>query len=431
VIHQDGRYPLVTRLGSPLSTARSTFSSLRTRNFRIFASGQLVANTGGWVQRIAQDWLVLSLTGSATDVGITTALQFLPMVLFGLGGGWIADRFRKRRILLATQVAASAMSAALAVLTLTGVVAAWHVYLIAFCFGCVTAIDNPCRQSFVNDMVGPAQLRNAISINSSVFQLGALIGPAISGILIKSVGSGLAFAINAACYAGPAVAMLLIRESELRGPHRAAARGARLGDGLRHVARHPRMLWPIVLVGVFGMFTNNLPVTLAAYARYVFRSGPGGYGLLTSMLAIGSLAGALLSARRASTTVRGLLSVGGALALLYVIAAATPAQWAYCVVLAAVGGTTLLLFTSANSTVQLTATDTVRGRVMGVYLLVFIGSGALGGPLLGAIDQHLGPRYGMLLAGLVPGLATATMALGLTLTARRTRSPEILETADV
>lgn len=418
-----------------MSTPRSTFSSLRTRNFRIFASGQLVANTGGWVQRIAQDWLVLELTGSATDVGITTALQFLPMVLFGLAGGWVADRFRKRRVLIATQVGASAMSATLAVLTLTGVVAAWHVYLIAFCFGCVTAIDNPCRQSFVNDMVGPAHLRNAISINSSVFQLGALIGPAISGVLIKAVGSGLAFAINAACYAGPIVAMLLIRESELRNPHRAAARGARLADGLRHVVRHPRMLWPIVLVGVFGMFTNNLPVTLAAYAKYVYNSGPGGYGLLTSMLAVGSLAGALISARRAGTTVRGLLCVGGALSALYLVAAATPAEWAYCVVLAAVGGTTLLLFTSANSTVQLTAADAFRGRIMGVYLLVFIGSGAVGGPLLGFLDQHLGPRYGMLVAGLVPGLAVVAISISLALAARRTRTrPEpagIAQTADV
>jgi MFS family permease len=405
-----------------LSSARSTFGSLQTRNFRVFASGQLVSNTGAWVQRIAQDWLVLEITGSATAVGVTTALQFLPMLLFGLAGGWIADRFRKRRVLIATQVGMSAMAALLAVLTLSHAVQPWHVYLIAFGFGMITAVDNPCRQSFVNDMVGPRQLRNAISVNSSVFQLGALIGPAISGVLIKAVGSGWAFGINAISYGGPIVALLLIRESELLNRHRAAARGARLSDGLRHVARHPRMLWPIVLVGVFGMFCNNLPVTLAAYARTVYRSGPGGYGLLTSMLAVGSLLGALFSARRASTTVRGLLVIGGALAALYTIAAVTSAQWAYCVVLAAVGGTTLLLFTSANSTVQLTAADPVRGRVMGVYLLVFIGSGALGGPLLGVIDQHLGPRYGMLLAGLVPGLATATIALGLTLTARRTRS---------
>jgi MFS family permease len=397
----------------------ATFGSLRTRNFRVFVAGQLVSNTGAWVQRIAQDWLVLEITGSATAVGVTTALQFLPMLLFGLGGGWIADRFAKCRVLLATQVGMAAMAALLAVLTLGHAVAAWHVYVIAFGFGVITAVDNPCRQSFVTDLVGPAQLRNAISVNSSAFQLGALVGPAISGVLIKAVGSGWAFGINAVSYAGPVVALLLIRESELVNRRPAATRGARLSDGLRQVARHPRMRWPIVLVGVFGMFSNNLPVTLAAYARSVFHSGPGGYGLLTSIVAVGSLAGALVSGRRASTTVRGLLCVCGALAVLDVLAAATAAEWAYCAVLAALGGTTLLLFTSANSTVQLTAADAVRGRVMGVYLLVFIGSGAVGGPLLGAIDEHLGPRYGMLLAGLLPGTVAAALAVGLALTARR------------
>jgi MFS family permease len=164
----------------------------------MFASGQIVSNTGAWVQRIAQDWLVLSITGSATAVGITTALQFLPTLLFGLAGGLIADRYPKRRVLLATQVGMASMAAALAFLTLTHQVAAWHVYVIAFGLGLVTAVDNPVRQSFVNEMVGPDQLRNAISINSSVFQLAALIGPAISGMLISAVGAGYAFAVNAA-----------------------------------------------------------------------------------------------------------------------------------------------------------------------------------------------------------------------------------------
>src|SRR6201995_2974540 len=179
----------------------SVFSSLRTRNFRLFATGQLFSNTGTWVQRIAQDWLVLSLTGSTTAVGVTTALQFLPTLLFGLFGGMIADRYPKRAVLLVTQSALAAIAGVLAVLTLTHVVAAWHVYVVAFALGLVTAVDNPTRQSFPNEMVGPAQLANAIILIASVFQLGVLFGPAISGVLISAVGPGYAFAINAASYA--------------------------------------------------------------------------------------------------------------------------------------------------------------------------------------------------------------------------------------
>lgn len=398
-------------LPPPPATRRATFGSLRTRNFRLFASGQLVSNTGAWVQRIAQDWLVLSITGSATAVGITTALQFLPTLLFGMLGGLVADRYPKRRVLLAAQVGMASMAAVLACLTLTHRVAAWHVYLVAFGLGLITAVENPVRQSFVNEMVGPDQLRNAISLNSSVFQLGALIGPAISGVLIRAVGGGYSFAANSVAYAAPIAALSLMRDDELIRSPRADATGQRLRDALRYVASRPQMLWPTVLVGVFGMFTINLPVTLAAYARFVFHSGPSGYGLLSSVAAVGSLAGALISARRSRTRLRGLAGMCLALAALEIVAAAAPNELTYCLLLAAVGAATLLLLTSANSMVQLAADDTIRGRVMGLYLLVFIGSGAVGGPLLGTIDQHLGPQAGMLLAGAVPAIATIVVIL--------------------
>jgi MFS family permease len=379
----------------------------------LFASGNFVSYTGTWVQRIAQDWLVLSLTGSATAVGVTTALQFLPTLLFGLAGGLIADRYPKRRILLATQVAAGSMGAALAYLTLSHQVQPWHVYVIAFGLGLVTAVDNPARQSFVTELVESDQLRNAISINSSVFQLAALIGPAISGMLITAVGSGYAFAANAISYVAPVIALLLIHDNELVRLPRTGARKLQLSDGFRYVASRPHMLWPTVLVGVFGMFTMNLPVTLAAYAKSVFHSGPSGYGLLSSIVAIGSLAGALVSARRSRTTLRELAGICLVLAALEMLTAAAPEQWSYCLLLAAVGAATLLFVTSANSMVQLAAAESIRGRVMGVYLLVFFGGGALGGPIVGAIDQHLGPRMGMLLAGAIPAAATVLVALKL------------------
>ena len=385
----------------------STFSSLHTRNFRLFASGQVVSNTGTWMQRIAQDWLVLSLTGSATDVGITTALQFVPTLMFGLAGGLIADRYPKRRILLATQVGMATMGATLAALTLTGRVQAWHVFVIAFGLGLVTALDNPTRQSFVNEMVGPDHLRNAISLNASVFQLGALVGPAVSGVLINAVGPGYSFAINAISYAAPMIMLCRIRESELIHVPAKAAVGTQLRDGVRYVASRPAMRWPIVLVGCFGLFTMNLPVTLAAFANSVFDSGPSGYGLLSSVVAFGSLAGALVSARRTRTRLRALAATAGVLAVTEMIAAAAPTELMYTAALVPVGAATLMFLTAANSTVQLAAADAIRGRVMGVYLLVFIGSGAVGGPLLGYIDQHLGPRAGMLLAGLAPAMALA------------------------
>lgn len=408
-------------LPSAPASRRSTFESLRTRNYRIFAGAQLFSNTGAWVQRIAQDWLVLSITGSATAVGITTALQFLPTMLFGLSGGALADRFPKRRILQITQSGAAVMASLLAVLTLTHHVQAWHVYLIAFGLGLITAVDNPTRQAFVGELVGPAQLRNAISLNSSVFQLGALIGPSISGVLIKAVGPGYSFGLNALSYAGPLIGLALLRQSELVLRPRSEAATARVVDVLRYVRHRPQMLWTIVLIGVFSAFTNNLAVTLASYAKTVFRSGPGGYGLLTSMVAIGSLTGALVSARRSRTSLRGIIAVGACVATLAMLASATSAEWAFVVVLAGLGAATLMLVTSANSTVQMASDEAIRGRVMGLYLLVFIGSGAVGGPVLGAIDQHLGARTGLFLAGAVPATATILVAANLFRMARRAR----------
>ena len=395
-----------------------TFASFHTRNYRLFATGQLVSNTGGWVQRIAQDWLVLTITGSATAVGITTALQFLPTLLFGMYGGVIADRYDKRRVLLATNVAMSVLAAALAALTLAHTVSAWHVYLVAFVLGVVTAIDNPTRQSFVNEMVGPEQLRNAISLNASIFQLGALIGPAISGYLINAVGAGYSFAINAISYFAAIVALLridgtLLHRAAARRRHRrpvgrrcplrlAASRRAvadRDGRRLRHVQHQPAG-YPCRLC--------QIRVPLGA-VRLRFADLGGGAGLG---------GGALVSARRGGTRLRALTGIGLVACAILTLAAASAAEWPYLLVLIAVGAGTLLFLTSANSTVQLAATDELRGRVMGLYLLVFIGSGAIGGPLLGAVDEHLGPRVGMLLAGLVPGMVMLLVALRLRRAAR-------------
>lgn len=361
---------------------------------------------------------MLSLTGSPTDVGITTALQFLPTLLFGLVGGLIADRYSKRSILRCTQVGMAVFATTLACLTLTHQVRVWEVYLVAFGLGLVIAVDNPTRQSFVNEMVGPDQVRNAVSINSSVFQLGGLIGPAVSGLLLTTVGPGYSFAINAVSYTAPFVTLSLMRPGELTVMPRVIAQSGQLRAGLRYAVGHPDVLWPTILVGVLGMFTANLPVTLAAYARSVFDSGPGGYALLSAIVAAGSVGGALISARRRRSRLRTLVAIGATLAALELLAGAVPGEVLFWVLLLFIGACTLLLLTSANSTVQMAAHDGIRGRVMGVYLLVFIGGAAIGGPLLGLVDQHFGPRAGMLLAGGVSAAAIVAITARLAGAAR-------------
>jgi len=393
------------------------FGSLRIRNYRLFCIGQLFANTGQWTQRVAQDWLVLSITGNTTDVGITVALQFIPSLFFGLPGGLIADRYPKRRILQVTQSGMALMAALLAGLTLTHAIKAWHIFVIAFLLGSFSAVDNPTRQSFVNELVGGSKLRNAISLNSAIFQSGALIGPALSGVLINLIGPGFSFAVNALCFIAPLTALALMDSSQFLRPAVAERAPGQLRDGLRYVRDRPTLLWPTVMVGVFGMFAGNMPVTLAALAKYVFRSGAGGYGALSSIVAGGALVGALLTAT-GWPRLRWVVSAGLGVASLDMIASAISSQLAFSVLLLFIGACTMTMLASSNSIVQTTAGDHIRGRVMSVYLLVYLLCAAAGGPLLGSIDQHLGPQVGLFITGAVPGVVIAAVGVRLTLLRR-------------
>ena len=388
------------------------FGSLRIRNYRLFCIGQLFANTGQWTQRVAQDWLVLSITGNTTDVGITVALQFIPSLFFGLPGGLIADRYPKRRILQVTQSGMALMAALLAGLTLTHAIKAWHIFVIAFLLGSFSAVDNPTRQSFVNELVGGSKLRNAISLNSAIFQSGALIGPALSGVLINLIGPGFSFAVNALCFIAPLTALALMDSSQFLRRAVAERAPGQLRDGLRYVRDRPTLLWPTVMVGVFGMFAGNMPVTLAALAKYVFRSGAGGYGVLSSIVAGGALVGALLTAT-GWPRLRWVVSAGLGVASLDMIASAISSQLAFSVLLLFIGACTMTMLASSNSIVQTTAGDHIRGRVMSVYLLVYLLCAAAGGPLLGSIDQHLGPQVGLFITGAVPGVVIASVGVRL------------------
>ena len=381
------------------------FSSLKIRNYRLFATGQVVSNTGTWMQRIAQDWLVLTLTGSASAVGITIALQFLPMLLFGLYGGVLADRLPKRPLLLATQCAMGLTGLALAVLTLSGHVQVWHVYLTAFLLGLVTVVDNPARQSFVAEMVGPDQLANAVSLNSANFQSARLVGPAVAGVLITAVGSGYAFLFNGLSFLAPIVGLLLMRPGELHKVERAPRGKGQLREGLKYVAGRPELIWPIVLVGFIGTFGFNFPIWLSAFVDDVYHSGASTYGLLNTLMAGGSLVGALLAARRGASRLRVLVGAALLFGVLEIVTAFAPQFWIFAVLLVPIGMFGLTVNVTANSSIQMATEPAMRGRVMSLFMMVFVGGTPMGAPIVGWITDTYGPRIGFAAGGTVALIA--------------------------
>ncbi|CAM5577328.1 Enterobactin exporter EntS [Streptomyces canarius] len=363
------------------------FSSLKIRNYRLFFIGQVVSNTGTWMQRIAQDWLVLSLTGSSAAVGITTALQFLPMLLFGLYGGVLVDRLPKRPALLVTQSAMALTGLVLAALTLSGHVQVWHVYVAAFAVGLATVVDNPARQSFVSEMVGPEQLQNAVSLNSANFQSARLVGPAVAGLMITGVGTGWAFLANGLSFAAPIAGLLLMRARELHVVERAPRGKGQLREGLRYVAKRPELIWPIVLVGFIGTFGFNFPVWLSAYADHVFDAGAGAYSLFNTLMAVGSLVGALLAARRGTARLRVLIAAALAFGTLETVAAVAPSYWLFALLMVPIGVFGLTVNVTANTAVQMGTDPAMRGRVMALFMMVFMGGTPLGAPVVGWITD--------------------------------------------
>jgi len=401
--------PVSGRSAQPASSGfRTAFAALGQSSFRYYVMGVFITSTGGWVQRIAQDWLVLTLTNSPAAVGITTMCQFLPSLVLGLGGGVIADRFPRRAVLAVTMTIMGVLAGVLAALTLSGHVEVWHVDVVAVLLGITIAVDNPTRQSFVTELAPAHQLRSAVSMVSSTFQLGAMVGPALSGLLISGVGSGYAFLLNAVSYVGALVALSRIR----RGTAAAQDRTAReLRPAIRYVRDTVTVRWPVALVGVIGMFTLSLPVTLASFAKSVFHSGSAGYGLLSSFLALGSMMGAVLAARQSEAPrLRGLVGFAVALAMAELLCALAPTILTFVPLLVVLGAAALSFITTAQSMVQLSTPPGLRGRVLAVYLLVFLGSGAVGGPLVGWVIDTFGARAGLTLAGTCSAVAAVALA---------------------
>ncbi|MDQ1607661.1 MAG: hypothetical protein QOE16_393 [Microbacteriaceae bacterium] len=390
---------------------RETLISFRVRNYRLFTTSNLLAMTAVWMQRIAMDWLVLQLSGSVAAVGVTVAMQFTPMLFFGLMGGVIADRYPKRMLLIVSQSASAVLAAGLAVLTLTGAAQVWHLWVISFVLGLVTVIDNPARQVFVNELVGPRYLRNAISLNSSVFQLGGLIGPAVGGILITAVGAGWAFAINAVACTVVVATLSMLRRSELFHSPTAERSKGQLAEGMRYVLSKPVIFWTIVMLAFLSTFAFNMPVFLAAYANNVFHVGAQGYGFFNALVAGGALAGAIASTRRTSIRLSMIIGTAGALGIVQALAGIAPNEIAFGLFLVATGVANLLFITGANSIIQMSSNVRIRGRVISLYILVLLGGQAIGGPIMGWLVELVGPHIAMVASGVVPTIAAIVIAV--------------------
>ena len=398
------------------------FSSLGVRNYRLWFAGALVSNIGTWMQRIAQDWLVLTeLTDEdAGAVGITIGLQFAPMLLLLPWTGMVADRFDRRRVLAVTQSSMAVLGGALGVITLTGHVTLWMVYVFALLLGVAAAFDAPARQAFVGELVPDSQLSNAVSLNSASFNGARLIGPGVAGLLIAAIGPGWVFIVNVGTFAAVLVALAVLRTNDLIPLERARRGGGAILEGLRYVRDRPDLVLVLVVVFLWGTFGMNFAVFLSTMTRIVFELGPTHYGVLSSVLAIGAVSGALSSARRATPRLGIIAWAALVAAASLTLAALAPNPWVFGLALVAVGVGAMTLMTTATSYVQTTTRPAMRGRVMALYMAVFVGGSPVGAPLMGLLAQTAGPRVAML-AGAAAAVVIVGIAVGYFLRTRALR----------
>jgi len=388
-----------------------TFASFRFFNYRLWFAGAIVSNVGTWMQRIAQDWLVLTVlsNNSGVQVGIVTALQFAPFLLLAPYAGVVADRFNSRKLLLITQVVAGLLGIGLGVLTLTGHADLWHVYLFATALGVVSAFDNPVRQTFVTELVPTVNLPNAVGLNSASFNAARLIGPGLAGVLIAWIGVGWVFIINGLTFAATIVALLAMRIGELNEHERAPKKKGQVREGVRYVRRRADILVIMAIMTVVSALGLNFQLTSALMARVEFDKGAGEYGILGSIMAIGSLAGALLVARRARPRLRIIVGAAGMFGLMMVVQALMPTYRLYAIMCIPVGFFALALLATANAWVQSTTTPSMRGRAMSLYMMVLMGATPVGSPVVGWIGEAWGPRWAIAVGGLA-SLAIAVAA---------------------
>jgi MFS family permease len=372
-----------------------TFRSLRIRNYRLYAIGQLVSLAGTFMQIVAQAWLVLKLTGSGTALGLVTTLQFTPILILGGMAGVLIDRVDRRRLYLWTQSLAGIEALVLGVLTVTGAVQLWMVYVMAGALGVITALDQPVKSTIVLDLVGPADLTNAISLNMALGSSSRVVGPALAGVTIAVIGVGPCFLFNAASFGAVIIALLLMRPDEMHPAVLQPRQRRQFREGLDYVRCSPELLAILVMSALFFGVAWEFDVALPLVARYTFRGGAGIYGLLTSAMGCGAVAGTLITASRKEASKAMLVSTGVTFGAGMVFAAAAPSLATEFVAMLLVGASGIAFASVCSSRLQLQASPEMRGRVMALWSVAVVGSRPLGGPIVGYVSQHLGPRIGL------------------------------------
>ncbi|WP_412540666.1 MFS transporter [Longispora sp. K20-0274] len=394
------------------------FRSFRIRNYRLFILGQFISLTGGWMQIVAQDWLVLQLSdNSGTALGIVTALQFLPILVFTLYAGKLADRLDKRKLLIAVNAVWAVLAASLGILVISGGVQLWHVFVFAAVFGAVNAVEVPVRQSFASELVGTDLLPNALSLSAATFNTARIVGPALAGLCIAWLGTGPVFVLNALTYAGPMVGLLMMKSADLYRA-RLAKKPGNVRDGLAYVRRRPDLMLPMALMGVIAMLGYNFQLTLAIMSKTVFHNGAASFGLLTSVLALGALCGALAgTGRDGRPSVYVIL--GGALAfgVLETILGFAPTYLTMIVLLFPTGFAMVYFAQACNQRVQMGVPAEYRGRVMSLYMLVFAGTTPIGAPIIGWLAENVSARSSIWVGG-IASIVTALVALAVRIRVR-------------
>ena len=388
---------------------RRSFDSLAVANYRRYFAGQVVSLSGNWMQMVAESWLILQLTDSGVAIGLTTALQFLPMLLFAPWGGLLADRLPKRTLLIATQTMMIVPALGLLAVTVTGVVAPWMVFALVFARGAVNSIDNPTRQSFVIEMVGAERVVNAVSLNSVIVHSARIFGPALAAILIATAGVAACFAVNALSFVVMIAALIRMRPSELSSAPPAPRQPGAVRAGLRYVRETPELAVPLGLMALVGTLGLNFPVILPLLARFSFGGGASAYAVLLSAMGVGAVAGALVTGARGRTGPRLVAGAALCFGLLSLLAAGAPSLALEVPVLALLGASAVTFAAAINSSLQLSVAPEMRGRVMALYSVVFLGSTAFGGPLAGWLSEAYDPRAALLLSASA-GISAAWVA---------------------
>lgn len=382
-------------MSSPSVLARRTFSALGIRNFRLYFIGQVVSVSGSWMQRVAQSWLVLELTDSGSAVGAVTAFQFLPILLLAPVGGLVADRMDKRKILYVTQSLAGLIAATLGILVLTDRVELWMVFALALALGLVGSFDNPARNSFVMEMVGRSKLTNAVGLNSVLVNSARIIGPAIGGVLIVTVGIGACFLLNSVSYLALITALALMKSEDIDRSAPETRRRGQLWEAWRYARSEPVLYVPLVMMGVVGLLAYEFEVVLPLLARFTFGGEADTFGSMFAAMGVGAVSGGLYTATRGERPARALIRLAYLLGLVIAVAALVPFLWMEFIVLVLVGASATAFLTLGNSVLQLHAIDEMRGRVVALRAVAVLGVRPIGAPIVGWIGEHLGPRFAL------------------------------------